>query len=221
MKRAFLVLLIFVVAAASYIYLQPYSSNRFRLTVEVDTPDGLKSGSSVIETVSSESGGLPDARGVRSTVKGEAIFVDLGHGKNLIAILGWGKFGEDENKIFYLTRAALAPNRKVEWKDEHKLKGRGDLPPSFFPTLITFSDLENPATAKVVSPAELAATFGPGYSLRRMTLETTSAPVTRGIEKKLLWWSLPGRPASIAKRAWREGVRTGVSQVPEDLFQKG
>src|SRR5690348_16780515 len=53
--------------------------SRFRLTVEVMTPEGLKTGSSVIETRSWESNwGTPETRGVRSDAKGQAVFVDLG-----------------------------------------------------------------------------------------------------------------------------------------------
>ena len=93
-----------------YFLLFPNYTNRFRLTIEVQTPDGIRSGSSVIETTFFKSGdwGPVEARGVRTQAKGEAIFVDLGHGKNLLAILGFGPSGTDGRKIFGLTRAALA-----------------------------------------------------------------------------------------------------------------
>lgn len=220
MKRSMLFLLLIVPIIAGYIWVQPHSSNRFRLTVEVDTPEGLKSGSSVIETVRWESGGLPEATGVRSKAKGEAIFVDLGHRQNLIAILGWGRAGENEDEIFDLTRAALAPRSTIDWETEYRLKGRGDLPPGYFPTLITFGDLNNPATAKVVNPADLEKSFGVGYSLRRIVLETTTDSITHTITSKLPWWSSPGRPAEIAWRAWLSGQNVGVSQEPERLFIK-
>jgi hypothetical protein len=208
-----------VVGVAAYIWVQPGYTNRFRITVEVETPEGLKAGSSVIETTLFESGGLPEARGVRASAKGEAIFVDLGHNRNLVAILGWGELGEDEDKIFGLARATIASS-SVGWKNDYKLKGRGVLPPWYFPTLISFEHLSNPATARVVDPTNLAETYGPGYSLRRMLLETTSDPVTRVIESKLPWWSSPGRPAAIAWRAWRKGQNAGVSQEPEHLFRR-
>jgi hypothetical protein len=206
--------------AASNLW-HPYS-NRFRVTIEVDTPNGIKSGSSVLETDVFESGcwGPVEACGLRRKAKGEAIFVDLGNGRNLVGILGWGEAGSDESGVFDLTRAALAPGTNLNWKEEQKLKGRGDLPSQNIPTLITFDDLTNPATAKVVDPTNLALTFGPGYSLRRVTLETTSAPLNYAIEAKLPWWSSPGRPASIARRAWSNGRTDGPSLASEDLFRK-
>jgi hypothetical protein len=61
---------------------------RFRLSLEIDTPTGLKSGSSVITASFQEtSWGLPEATGVRSYLRGEAVFVDLGGGKSVIMLL--------------------------------------------------------------------------------------------------------------------------------------
>ncbi|MEY9457506.1 hypothetical protein [Bradyrhizobium ottawaense] len=57
--------------------------HKFRLTVEVTTPDGIKAGSGVLAVV-------PDRnynRGGRTTMRGEAVFVDLGQSKNLVALL--------------------------------------------------------------------------------------------------------------------------------------
>jgi hypothetical protein len=48
--------------------------HKYRLTVEVTTPDGIKTGSGVLAVV-------PDRnynRGGRTTMRGEAVFVDLG-----------------------------------------------------------------------------------------------------------------------------------------------
>jgi hypothetical protein len=109
MKRfgAIAIIAAFLIAAVAYVW-SPYT-NRFRLTIEVETPDGIKSGSSVLETMYFESGcwGPVEACGVRRRAKGEAIFVDLGGGRNLVGILGWGELGGNEDGIFDLTRAAL------------------------------------------------------------------------------------------------------------------
>ena len=55
--------------------------------------------------------------------------------------------------------------------------------------------MNNPATAKVVNPTNFASSFGSGYSLRRVTSETTTVWLTRKIEAKLPWRSSPA-PAS-------------------------
>ena len=54
--------------------------------------------------------------------------------------------------------------------------------------LVTFTDIADPATVREVSPDNLAASFGPGVSLRRITLGITKDRVTEGRVDKLLEW---------------------------------
>src|SRR5262245_25135435 len=57
--------------------------HKYRLTVEVETPEGGKSASSVLAV-------HPDrsySRGGRTRTAGDAVFVDLGNGRNLVALL--------------------------------------------------------------------------------------------------------------------------------------
>jgi hypothetical protein len=74
-----------------WVYIQinhPTCTFRYKLTAEVMTPEGLKTGSSVVE-VSYGSQVAPLAQGGRyDTLLGEATYVDLGHGKNLFVTLG-------------------------------------------------------------------------------------------------------------------------------------
>ena len=54
--------------------------------------------------------------------------------------------------------------------------------------LITFTDINNPASVKLVDQHNLAATFGAGYALKSITLEITDAPVTTGKVESVLGW---------------------------------
>ena len=57
------------------------------------------------------------------------------------------------------------------------------------PLLVTFTDIKDPTTVKKVDPDNLAATFGPGVSLKSITLEITDETVTEGkVEKIFVWW---------------------------------
>lgn len=56
------------------------ASYRFRMTVEVETPQGLRTGSSVIEVRLARGMGIGDGSGISSGVFGEAIVVDLPDG---------------------------------------------------------------------------------------------------------------------------------------------
>lgn len=205
--------------------LQPYTY-RYRLTIEVVTPDGLRSGSSVLEVRSSETTvGLIEMRGVRNALRGEAVFVDLGQGRNLIAVLGGGADGSDGTTMYRLPVLAFSLE-KLTWEDQQAalmgpLTGnQEDVPRQALPTLVTFSDLSDPTTARVVDPSNLQGVFGSGVKFNRAWVEMTKDKVTRGIEKKLPWWSLPGRPAAVARRAWLAGNSLGPSVGSETLFVK-
>ena len=56
------------------------ASYRFRMTVEVETPQGLKTGSSVMEVRLTRGMAIGDSSGVGSSVRGEAVVVDLPDG---------------------------------------------------------------------------------------------------------------------------------------------
>ena len=222
MKRIGVIAVLVGAAFLLYLYTQSASTQRFRMTIEVQTPGGLRSGSSVIETSAWESGnwGPIEARGVRRDFKGRAVFVDLGDGRNLVALLAFGPEGTDQTKLFRLVGAALAPGKSIDWKEEYSLTGTGSLPREYTPTLITFANLANPGTAALVDPADLEKTFGAGFAVKQVLLATTSESASEGIGKILPWWNLPNRPADQAYRAWLRGSTIGVSLEPEILFQK-
>ena len=223
MKRAGIVALLAGLAFVLYLCTQPAYTHRFRLTIEVETPDGIKTGSSVIETSAWESGnwGPIEARGIRRDFKGRAVFVDLGQGRNLVALLGFGPIGADQHKLFSITRAALASGEKTDdWNEEFRLKGRCVLSNDYVPALATFKNLNDPASAVRVESSDIANIFGPGFAFRQAFLETTNESVSGNIEKILPWWRSPGRPAEVAYRAWRKGSIVGPTLSPEELFQK-
>ena len=53
--------------------------------------------------------------------------------------------------------------------------------------LVTFGDLDDPTSVEEVDPDDLAATFGEGVSLKRITVQMTDDLVTTGIEERLGW----------------------------------
>ena len=177
---------------------------RYRLTVEVDTPQGLRTGSSVIEVETDVAGArtIPSPGAVSHRVRGEAVAVDLPGGRTLFALLRSG------NDIDWASRvmAMLAPDPPADAEDrfqarfDNLLELEGEIalpriwPPtghlkerSAYPMLVTFGDIAEPTSVAEVDPDDLAATFGEGYALRRVTVELTDAPVTTGIEERLGW----------------------------------
>ncbi|MEL7319855.1 MAG: hypothetical protein AAFN04_14585, partial [Pseudomonadota bacterium] len=90
---------------------------RYRLTVEVDTPEGLKMGSSVIEVKQTlmRPGSSPRSRGVSRKVRGEAVAVDLPGGKTLYALL------RSDNNVDWASHVYLylaPPSTDTEFVDQ-------------------------------------------------------------------------------------------------------
>jgi hypothetical protein len=65
------------------------------------------------------------------------------------------------------------------------LKRPGDEIVDNYPQLVHFRDSRDPKSVAAVDPAHLDAAFGPGVRLKRITVQVTGDPVTRGIEGRL------------------------------------
>jgi hypothetical protein len=202
--------------------------HKYRLTVEVETPDGVKSASSVMAV-------HPDrgySRSGHTTTKGDAVLVDLGGGKNLVALLAHLDNTIDLDGMNYVAlRAYKAAGQNVSFNEMSRLTGAVPVTGALIPILVTFTDLSNPATAHAVPPDNLAAVLGQGFRLHGMTAEVVpngtwpldfggrlGEPVTRGIEAKLPWWNGTAAPAAIALRA--AGVPAGAAIDPREVFTR-
>jgi hypothetical protein len=194
--------------------------HKYRLTVEVDTPEGRKSASGVMAV-------HPDrsySRGGHTKTVGEAVFVDLGGGKNLVALLAHidGKLDLDGMNYVAL-RAYLADGKRVSFNEMSRMTGSAPVKGALIPVLVTFADPANPGTARDVPPDEAEAVLGKGYRLQGVTTEVVpngfwpldfggalGEPVTRGIQTKLPWLNGADNAAPAALRA--AGL-PGVDQI--------
>lgn len=165
---------------------------RYRMTVEVETPQGLRTGSSVIEVELSDpgNGGLPEG-GASAKARGEAVAVVLPGGKLLVALL------RTPNKIDGAVSYpfdALKPHRyRGEYaiiertKDLKRRRKPGELPKEAYPLFVTFDDPANPRSAAEVVPDNLPASFGEGARLRRVIVQITGDAVQFELRDRLPW----------------------------------
>jgi hypothetical protein len=187
-------------------------AHKYRLTVEVETPEGRKSASGVVAVHPDRS---YTRRGQTRTL-GDAIFVDLGQGKNLVALLAH----VDNNLVldgmnYVAFRAYMAAaGKRVPFSEMSRLSGIVPVKGALIPVLVTFADPANPATARAVAPDDAEAVLGKGYRLQGITAEAVpngywpldfggalGEPVTRGILAKLPWLNATDSAAATALRA--------------------
>lgn len=204
-------------------------AHKYRLTMTIETPDGPKSTSGVF-SVHPDRGGGP---GGATTTKGDALFVDLGAGRNVVALLLTpGENGVDVEGINYIAlRAFSAGGRRLSFSNLGQVTGDAAVTGNLVPILVSFADLNDPNTARTIAPDDLENAFGKGVQLRGFRVELVpnglwpadfggvlGEPVTRGIEAKLPLWSRPDHPAAAALRS--AGLTPPASFPAEAAFTR-
>lgn len=188
---------------------------RYRMTMIIDTPDGERTGSSVIESTIEKGTGFGDASGISYRLKGEAVPVSLPNGKVVFALL----LPQDlSDARFYQSRLILRaacrggrpsiePDPSLcaagQWREFRRWAREKELSveiaPSEYPLLVTFSNVRDPSTIAAIDPVDFGAMFGSGYRLRAITAEVTTDSATNNVEKLLpaeffrLWAKLHGQ----------------------------
>ena len=186
--------------------------HKYRLTIEVETPQGRKSASGVLAVHPFRGySGLGPTRTV-----GDAVFVDLGGGKNLVALLAHidGKLDLDGTNYVALRAYNAAAGKRVSFNEMSRQTGAVPVTGALVPVLVTFADPGNPGTARNVAPDDAEAVLGKGYRLQGIAAEAVpngfwpldfggalGEPVTRGIQAKLPWLNGADNAAATALRA--------------------
>jgi len=216
-RKGFVALLPFLVPASILAACGSNERVRYRMTVEVETPQGVKSGFAVRESIYRTPPNLPmlgeDRGGVR--VKGEAVAVDLPNGDTLFALLTSAAGDEDY--------AARIPDRflgrgKQRWLMSDSVTVWPPPAEGGVPLLVRFRNREDPKSIEVVDPANLEATFGTGFRLRRIAVEMCRlCSVTSGIDGRMPSYGAgSGFAEWYATLAWADPRRVG----PES-FRRG
>lgn len=173
---------------------------RYKVELEFDTPSGPRTGSTILEATYGWHATLETMFAEDLSVRGEAIYVDLGEGKFVVGLLNTGRMLP--LPALYDVLGWARPDIQELRAREGKLSGKATLPGGEAPILVTFAGLDNPDTVKLVYEAKInrrlsysydyerkiqsvkevfrgsevtsdnfEATFGKGYGLRGATLE--------------------------------------------------
>ncbi|MEH2524893.1 MULTISPECIES: hypothetical protein [unclassified Bradyrhizobium] len=166
-------------------------SYRYKLTLAVNTADGVKRGSSVAEVTFFEVS-IP-ARGIMHKLRGEALYLDLGPGAPpLIALIGRqtqpsSRQWRPTTQLSRLYDIPLSADVMDTLAQIARKRGARTIAPNELPDLVTFANVNDPSTVTEVDPNNLQATLAPGVNWNEITLEVTDEPITKGIEEKLPW----------------------------------
>ena len=164
------------------------------MTVEVETPLGLRRGSSVFE-VQTKPGTdlLTGGTSARSFVRGEAVAVDF-PATGLYSRFSRRCERQATTILAHMSMETLDPDFHYDRVNSAKrLRARPDVRPSSpvpasdYPILVTFDDPSDPTTVRLVDPNDLAASFGVGVRLAAVLVEITDDEVTTGLQHRLTW----------------------------------
>jgi hypothetical protein len=183
---------------------RPEASFRYKLTISVETPEGMKTGSNVVELDYFKS-----LSGDPHRTYGQALVLDLGASGTLVVMLTQGqrkawrmpaweeddpkgiifkKCGRDMRKVFDAVDMvrSIADCKAVYPLDPIYPR---DPDPSEQPDILLLKNAKDPASAAVVDPYHSEVVLGPGVVIRSMTVQLTDEPLTHGVDDHLPWVS--------------------------------
>src|ERR1700730_6637000 len=163
---------------------------RYKLTLAVNTPEGLKRGSSVVEVMFYEVT-FPE-RGTMHKLRGEALYLDLGRARPLIALLTsrlhstYGKeqhwtydAGPGTTLLSRLYGQSPSPDFMDDVPSIARMREPHRVTLAELPDLVTFADINDPKSVIEVDPNDLQATLGSNITWNEITLESTDEPSRR------------------------------------------
>lgn len=196
---------------------------RYRLTAEIETPEGVKTGSSVIQVQWTVPGKISGTQGTASyKVMGEAVAVDLPNGETLFVLLSspkavnWAAEGLNGTNILKESVSAQGADRGV-----HPVPRTIEMPwgaVENYPYFVRFRDLRDSASVEQVDPDNLAKSFGAGTRLKALTVQITDDPPTEGIRRRLPWLSGFPEPSLNPKHGPRDWSISAV--LTHGAFQR-
>tara|TARA_R110002167_G_scaffold366427_1_gene596649 strand:- start:28808 stop:29344 length:537 start_codon:yes stop_codon:yes gene_type:complete len=129
---------------------------------------------------------FPEARGIRSRISGEAVVLEVAPDRYLFVMLdGVEKLARKTFKQFPYTYDL---GFKQWARSVKRYRGEDVVPPDAYPQMVTFDDINDPMSVRLVDPANLSEVFGVGYVLEGMTLQNVEEPITTGVVQSVLMW---------------------------------
>ncbi len=213
----------------------PVCTFRYTLVAEAETPDGIRRGASNIEVSYQLYMNFGGPGNWKRRVTGEAVYVDLGEGKNFFVLLTRWYSGRGAQATYENLEESLNPNMLPFAVLGLKLGGGGvaalceqaaklqgsppkDVRFALLPTLVSFGDLKDPNSARVIQPRSFSQEFGAGFNLKSVTLAITNDEPHEQIERVLPW--LPGKAIEWKDRVSLKNDDPLVKRLFYDAFKE-
>lgn len=204
-----LVCLIVALVAVTLAWNVAYPSGtwRYKITVEVETPEGIKTGSAVREVTVQLTPKITPETKPTTSLKGEAVVVDLGKRGVVFALLKGHRMGEDHGTFlpFYAFPFWAEWSSKDTIHYYRNLKaGPTEIEPDKYPLFVRFRDQKAPKTIENLYEVDWCLerhtdgtctktgfhvvadrfedAFGEGVRLKSVTVEMTDAEITRQVK---------------------------------------
>lgn len=171
---------------------------RYKITVEVETPEGVKTGSAVREVSAYTNIARwvnPDVGSLSINVKGEAVVIDLGKHGVVFGLIDWGSYEE-----FFSAFPRPKGTELVPYYNTIKEGTIAPLPAERWPQFVMFKDIKDPKSVTLVKGGrfnvekqdfdpvdDFEAIFGVGVQLKSIIIEATDEDVTWGLKKIMPW----------------------------------
>lgn len=232
MKKSYFVFLflaaMIVAIYAAWNIAYPSGTWRYKMTVTVETPEGIKTGSAAREIHVAAEPRIPESA-PHPQVIGEAIVIDLEKRGQLFALLG----SDYAYAIVYKAFPSASPPRSpdgIRYYSQLKA-GTKVLALEQYPVFVHFKDVNDPKTVEYAygrvyctirdknctrgAPYQLdrlEEIYGQGVRIKEVTIEMTDEPVTWEITRWLPWLSR-------LKSGYLSGKRSSFGLMPKDQLQ--
>ncbi|HWV83320.1 MAG TPA: hypothetical protein VNZ50_17965 [Hyphomicrobiaceae bacterium] len=175
----------------------PTYAHKYRVVLTFDVNGQVHTGQSIIEVrASARPKILPEAQDVFYSVKGGAVYVDLGNGRALLGLLVMG-----EPPLYRADAAIWAPDvfegpvrrppRINRFESIRMFKGERPIPDRIMPLVVELTDAHDPTSVQWIRPSKLHKDLRTEITLTeariQLLVDADDAAATSKIKTKIPW----------------------------------
>lgn len=207
-----------VMAMSDYIKLHIY---RYKITINIETPDGIKSGSAIRELIVQQQPRITPETTSSARTRGEAVVIDMGNKGALFGLINYDSYYELLYAFDYVSGAFT--DKGLEFFDNLKVGQKAELTKKqYWPRLVRFKDINDPMSVEQVWGTEfdvkqqehlrvdrLEDIYGAGSEIKSVTVEITDEKIKWGSVDKFL----PRNFGEMIKKNWKDLPRSEKTRL--------